>query len=588
MSEHVELPGGAWAWLYEGPEDAMALAGWASDNPTMAVDTETTGLDLYAGDVVTLVILANATEAWVVPLDSSSRRELGEALDAADHLIFHNAAFDLTALGDLVSDGWSRVIDTQIMSHLVDSRPKVAGGVGHGLKALAVAHVGAEWGEPEDERKKWFRENKWSESAGWKMADPRSNEMVRYAGADGVMTFLLHDALELKLQQLGGRTFELLGFERDVAATCWAMQERGLLIDTDTGLRIDATLKLDERLAVNAARLLGVENVNATSQVAEALVAAGAVLPDLTPSGKSKVDKTVLRAISEGGGPGAGIASAVLTAKRSAKFRTVYVESVLDSLDADGRCHPQIRTLAAITGRMSISNPPLQQLPAGDRTIRDMFIANPGMTLVAVDYSQIELRVLAALAGEDQMIEAIKRGDDLHSITSIAVFGDAEPAHRKLAKIIGLGKVYGGGVATLARQAQANEGLVRTAVMRYDDEFPKLKQFNRKMQTIAERSGIVTTITDRRIKIDTPYRAVNYAVQSAARDIFAKALVELGKCDDFEMLIPIHDEILVQCPTAQAELVKDHVVEVMTTELKGVPIMAEGKVVGERWGSAYE
>lgn len=592
MSDLVELPGGAHARLYRGSVDADDLWDWSKATKDMAVDTETTGLSIYSGDVATLAILADENLAWVIPMDDPDNREqVGASLRDPERLILHNAAFDLTALDGLVADGWDRVTDLMLLSHILDSRPRHHGGIGHGLKDLAVHFFGEEWAAPESERKQFFRTNKWNETTGWKMIDPRSPEMVRYAGTDGVMTLRTFREVDSLIGDLGiddEDLVALIDLEHRVASVAWKMQQTGFAIDQGRAAVLSEEYIDVEIEAMATAAKFGITNVNSTAQVAGALKSNGVTLSELTNSGKDKIDRAVLDRVMAAGGVGADIATSVSQAKRAAHFRKDYVNKIVDGLDEQGRIHPNIRTLAAITGRMSISDPPLQQLPKNDPRVRSMFVADPGQVLLSVDYSQVELRVLAAYAGETQMIEAIANGEDLHSLAAEKVFGSVTPANRKYAKIIGLGKVYGGGAETLARQAGADVALVQEMIDTYDARFPQLVAFNdlasnhvRKLRSIQNDAGRVMKVEQR-----YAFRSVNYLVQSTARDIFARALVRLDCVtpSDYCLLLPVHDEVVAQCPQHLADQQKEQIVEIMGTTFKGVPITAEGEILGERWG----
>jgi DNA polymerase-1 len=344
------------------------------------------------------------------------------------------------------------------------------------------------------------------------------------------------------------------------------------------------------------AKRYGVENVNSTKQVSSALVAMGEDLSARTPSGGLKVDADVLLQLAdldrewhprETRKPNP-LATAVLHAKRSGKWAGTYADAFAKLRDENDRIHPSIGGLQARTARMSVSRPPLQQLPSSDATIRRCFIADPGMSMISVDYSQIEMRVLAALSEEPALIADILSGNDLHDQAASRVFGDNfSKAQRKLAKIVGFSNVFGGGVATIVKQTGADRDRAKAAVDTYNRLYPGIKKYGRQLQRAAEfgKTEIVTP-SGRHLPLDKDrlYSATNYIVQSTARDIMAQAIVDLfdaGLGD--HVLLPIHDEILGQAPIAEAEEVAHAIEEAMNTEFFDLPIISEPEVLGPHW-----
>lgn len=557
----------------------------------LAVDTETTGLTIFTpGFRVRLVQFGDTEEAWV--LDAHRFADtIREALRRAPVLVAHNATFDVLALtrqglADL-EDLYPRTFDTRTLAHLLDPRLKQEGGVGLGLKDLSAAHVDP--GAPDGDKalKAVFRENRWTKETGWARIPLDHPDYLRYAGLDVLLTARLFDVLgaEVKARGLG----RLLEFERAVSILTARMEARGILLDVPYAEGLLDYFETERLEGEAEARRWGIEKVSSTAQVAEVLVAAGATLTETTPTGKPKVDKSVLGALAA---EGFEAAAAVLRAKQAAKFRTTYVEASLDLRDERNRVHPSIRPLQARTARMSVSSPPLQQLPSGDWRIRRAFIADPGHVIVAADYSQVELRVLAALAKETKMLQAIAEGVDLHDVTAAALFGEGfTKAQRKLAKNVGFGKVYGGGAKTLARTAGVSVDEAKIATAKYDREFPGVKRFAR---TLVERAEWgkreVVTPSGRRLPLDRDrlYAATNYVVQSTARDVLCQALLDLDEAGLSEfLLLPVHDEVIASVPAEDAKEVSRAIGETMEMDFHGVHLAAEAEVYGPSWGDGY-
>jgi DNA polymerase-1 len=265
-----------------------------------------------------------------------------------------------------------------------------------------------------------------------------------------------------------------------------------------------------------------------------------------------------------------------------------------DGLDVDGRIHCKINSLQARTARMSIAGPPLQQLPSGDWTIRRALLPDPGMRIFSVDYSAVEMRVLAALADETVMKSAIAEGRDLHGFTAELIYGPGYTSfHRKLCKGVGFGKVYGGGALTLSRQTGAPLPDVKKAIAAYDRTYRGIKRFSNKLQREARADGyIVWTPVGRRLPLDRDrvYAATNYMVQSTARDVLCQALLDMDDKGLSEfLLLPIHDEVLGCAPDADVEEVVKEVVGTMSMNFFGVPLDADpvDAIGGRSWGSRY-
>jgi DNA polymerase-1 len=326
----------------------------------------------------------------------------------------------------------------------------------------------------------------------------------------------------------------------------------------------------------------------------------GETLTETTDSGALKVDKSILLDLADldqqwqprGTRKPNPLADAVLRSKRAGKWRTSYAIPMRDNLDANGRIHPKINSLQARTARMSVAAPAFHQLPSGDWTIRRGVIADEGERVFSVDYSAVEMRVLAALADERTMRRAIAEGRDLHDFTAELIWGpDFTKAHRKMGKGVGFGKVYGGGATTLARQTGAPIAEVKTAIAAYDRVYPGIRRFSNKVQREARGNGfVVITPTGRRLPLDRDrvYAATNYAVQSTARDVLCQALLTMHDAGLTEyLLLPIHDECLGSAPAGIVEDVAREVGKAMAMDFFGVPLDTDPEVGGRSWGSLY-
>jgi DNA polymerase I len=576
--------------LVETVAEMQQFETFLADNGTLAVDTETTGLDIFtAGFAVRLVQFGTATEAFVLALDRH-RAAITEALQRGHRLIMHNAAYDIMVLSiagvATVDQLYPRTHDTRTVAHLLDPRGKQDGAIGHSLKALSDKYVDSQASSSQTDLKDIFKENGWT----WQTVPVNHELYVTYAGMDVLLTSRLYSVLHAMLDDAGTR---LLEFEMRVQAATTRMQMRGMHIDVPYA---ESLLPHFDGLAADGQRRAsewGVENVNSVKQVAEVLTALGAKLTEKTDNGNIKVDKMVLAKLIAGDNvPAAELAQAVSDTKAAKRNRGTYVEKVLAERDAVDRVHPWIHSLQARTARMSVTNPPLHQLPSGDWHIRRMFIPDDGMTMIAADYSQVELRVLAVLADERKMIDAVNAGLDLHDVTATNLFGaDFTKAQRKLAKNVGFGRVYGGGAGTLSRQAGVPLADAKRAMAGYDSAFPGIKRFSKRLQErAAHGKPQVITPAGRVLPMDRErsYTATNYVVQSTARDVLANAILELEAAGLGEhLLLPIHDEVLCQVPTADAAEIAAEVARVMTVPFGNLTLTAEAEVYGPSWGHGY-
>lgn len=588
------------------PERRADLAGFdaflAQGDKVLGLDTETSGLDIYSADYeLRLVQIGNGREAWV--LDARQFADaIKRALRQPRFYVCHNAAFDLQVidrhLGVTIEELGDRVFDTRIYAHLIDPRQPHEGGAGLSLKPLSAIHVDDTAPDTQEGLTAVFNSLGLTKATGW-AGIPLTNETyLRYAGLDVLLVTRLFYELATIIKGL--ELSHLAKFEHHLQSLLAIMQRKGMRLDVPyiNELRGDLSEEADKYRDI--ARRYGVENVASTAQVSAALAGMGEELVETTASGAVKVDKAVLLPLAdldngwhriEARTPNP-LADAVLRAKRADKWQTAYVDAFLNLRDSNDRLHPMIGGLQARTARMSVSRPPLQQLPSGDWKIRRAVVADPGEVMISADYDQIELRVLAALADVKDMKRAIADGVDLHDFTAQLVYGpNFTKFHRKLMKGVGFGKVYGGGATTLARQTGAPLEAVKAAVAEYDRVYPEVKRYARRLQQRAEygRKEVVT-VSGRHLPLDRDrlYAGTNYVVQSTSRDVLAQAIVDLFQAGLGEhLLLPVHDEILASAPEADAPEVAREIGRIMSGDFYGVPLTATGDITGRNWGAAY-
>ncbi|MFJ4960965.1 DNA polymerase [Streptomyces sp. NPDC088729] len=608
----------------EDSHDLRVFRMWfdgANRRGPVGLDTETTGLDIYApGYRLRTVQFGDRNTGWVLPWELGGQYQEAAlwGLHAGNKFQIHNAPFDWAVL-DRHAPGISiemlapKTIDTRLKAGLVDPRQPQEGGRGTALKPLMAWYVDPAAPDTQGDLTAVFRSLKLTKATGWAGIDLTHPTYLLYAGLDPIFANRLDACLDRELDMLSVRP-RLIQYEHEIARICAIMQRTGMVLD------VDYTRELDERLASEAlmyeaaALRYGVTNVNAPAQLREALKAMGEKwgAGELTASGALKVDKAVLHRFADldfqSGQPLKSrkpnpLAEAIIKSKRAGKWRSAYTGTFLETMDANGRIHPFINSMQARTGRMSVTRPALQTLPSGDYMIRRALMAEEGHVMVSTDFSAVEMRVLAALADVKQMKHGFQHADDypkeeypdgfdIHMFTARLVKGaNATKADRKMFKGAGFGKVYGGGYKGVARQTGADPEDMRRTFAEYDRVFPEIKRKSNQWQRQALQTGLVhLSLTGRRLPLDRDrmYAIVNYACQSVARDCLGQSLITLEERGMLPYLrLPIHDEVLASVPERDATDIARTIQEAMTFDLQGVPITAEAEIGKRSWGSLY-
>lgn len=554
----------------------------------LAVDTETTGLDIYSDTFgCRLVQFGTPVEAWVVPVELGGRfvEDAAVALRAVKKLLFHNASYDLQVidrtLGIPMEELWPKVTDSQILAKLVDPRPYDSGGIGHSMEELVGHFISEDLAkEVKGLMTRLAQEHKTTKAQIWSTIDLLHKEYLLYAGMDAVFTARLVSYL---LRLVPAVSSELVPYEHQISEICAYIDRRGFLLDVEYSQELSERWLRDQQLweAVALAEY-GVESVNSTEDVAEALEETGVKFTRFTDTGKRKVDRELLTELIERGNT---LAAVVEEAKRLGKWRKTWVQKFLDSRDRDDRCHTSINPMQARTSRMSITGIPAQTLPASDWVVRRCFIADPGEVIVSVDYQTQELRVLAALSNDRRMIQAFKDGADLHQITA-----DASGVSRKVGKMANFLTVYGGGPTKLAEQAHIDIDTAKEVLDGFTRTYPGVTAYAQKLAEQARKNGYITTPVGRRLPVDASrsYSALNYMIQSMSRDVTCRALIRLHEAGFTPYLrLPIHDEIVASLPVEHAERGARKIAQIMREQLGAVLIDTDADVFGPSWGHGY-
>jgi DNA polymerase-1 len=324
--------------------------------------------------------------------------------------------------------------------------------------------------------------------------------------------------------------------------------------------------------------------------VAAALQAEGAVLTKKTDGGALSADDDVLKSLSQT----SAVAALVLEARTSQKLLSAYFENFLEFRDGD-ILHPHINQLAARTGRMSVTEPALQQVPRKS-LVRDAFIPREGNKLVLIDYENQELRVAAHYSGDPTMLAAFAEGRDLHMETAVRLYGaEATREHRNIAKSAMFAKAYGAGIEKFAATAGISYGQAQGVFMALDQAYPELNRCMAKVtQTVRARGGgsgfgwvVLPDGRKLRVRADKAYVGFNALIQGTCATVLKRSLVDLDAAGFGPyMVLPIHDEGMFDVPEHDVDDVVPELRRIMTREDFRAPLLTSAKVVS-RWGDPY-
>ncbi|MEX2615667.1 MAG: DNA polymerase I [Alphaproteobacteria bacterium] len=581
---------------YELVQDEAALSRWiaaAVRAGQVAFDTETTGLDAMRAELVGVSMSVAPGSACYVPLAHKSAKEQG-AFDLGDGgggagedaplqmprdralellrpmledpsvlKIGHNIKYDALLLLRHGID-IAPVDDTMLLSFVLD------GGVhGHGMDELAELHLGHTCIPFKD------------------VAGSGRNQITfdyvplkaacNYAAEDADITLQLHRVLKPRLIEERMTTlYETI--ERPLLPVVAKMEREGVLVDPEAlrGLSRDFATRM-AALETEIHELAGEKfNIGSPKQLGEILFDKMSL-----PGGKKTKTgaySTDFRVLEDLAAEGHDLPVRIVSWRQLSKLKSTYADSLVEQINPEtGRIHTSYAMTGAQTGRMSSTDPNLQNIPIRTeegRRIRQTFIAAPGKKLLSLDYSQIELRVLAHIAGIEALVQAFRDGLDIHAMTASEMFGvpieGMDPIVRRNAKAINFGIIYGISPFGLARQLSIPQGEAKSYIEAYFERFPGIKDYMEAAREECRTNGYVTTLFGRRIHLPmindkNPMRrnyaerqAINAPVQGSAADIIKRAMIRVpaalraAKLDAL-MLLQVHDELLFEAPEGQVE-----------------------------------
>ena len=387
-----------------------------------------------------------------------------------------------------------------------------------------------------------------------------------------------------------------------------AMQERGICISSESfrSFLIMVQGELDRLTAGIHAMAGGEFNIRSSQQLADVLFSRlGLASKQKTPGGAQSTSSSVLEGLVQAH----PIVAEVLEFRMYEKLRSTYLEPLPALADARGRVHTTFNQLATATGRLSSSNPNLQNIPIrgalGPR-MRSCFIAPAGAVLVAADYSQIELRVLAHMSGDPTLLDAFARGDDIHVRTAKILFDSVEvtPDERRKAKTINFGLLYGMGPQKLGRELGISLKEAKEFIAVYFEKLSRVRGFYEEIEAGAKSLGYVTTLAGRRrmlpeinsrnVNLAQQARrmAINTVVQGSAADIIKMAMLEVDKSPVIgelgaSLILQIHDELVLEAPAAHGRKVGEAVAGIMAGVYPLAVPLAVDWGLGQDWNEAH-
>ena len=583
--------------------------------PLLALDTETSSTAPREGELVGLSLAASPTEVWyfplghrppggelaapapvknLPPLTSPLVAPLAELFsDAAAPKAGHNVKFDWQVLRGAGVELRGVVYDSKLASFVLDP-----GRRSHAIDTLALEHLGRTMETYADVAGRGKREVPFAELPVARAA--------AYCGTDSTTVLALHEFFAPRLRETALEPL-LTEIELPLVEVLADMEWEGIAIDRAVFERLSRELGADlGRLEREISQAAGTElNLNSPKQLATVLFEKHQ-LPVLkkTKTGPS-TDADVLEQLAA---MGHGLPKLILEYRELQKLKSTYVDALPAEVNPKtGRIHTSFNQTGAATGRLSSSEPNLQNIPvrsARGEAIRRGFVPAAGSVFLVADYSQIELRLMAHLSGDPAFIEAFRQGGDIHRQTAALIFGvplaEVTPDMRARAKTINFATIYGQGAFALGRQLGISQEDAKSFIARYFERFAGVRAFLDRQVQLAREQGYVETLFKRRRYIpeirDRNYNLRAYAertaqnspLQGSAADLIKLAMVrahqELRKRGlESRMLLQVHDELIFEVPTPEIEVMRGLVRTSMETVVKlEVPLVVDIGV-GPNW-----
>jgi DNA polymerase-1 len=594
-------------------DDFRSWFGRLQASELFAFDTETTSLDYMQADVVGVSFAVSAGEAAYVPLthcypgapDQLERDTVLETLkplleDPDRAKVGQNLKYDMSVLARHGIELRGIAFDTMLESYVLDSTA-----TRHDMDSLATRYLD-------------HQTIKYEEVAG-KGAKQLSFDQVPleqagpYAAEDADITLRLHQTLWPRLEQEPALARVFREIEMPLVPVLSRMERTGVRIDA--AMLADQSNDLAKRMATLEEKAWGIAgrnfNMGSPKQIA-AIFFEELELPVIskTPSGAPSTAESVLQELAE---QGHELPAIILEHRGLAKLRSTYTDKLPQMIDPDtGRVHTSYHQAVAATGRLSSSDPNLQNIPvrsADGRRIRQAFVPEDGHRIVAADYSQIELRIMAHLSGDQALLRAFADGMDIHRATAAEVFGvapdEVDADQRRSAKAINFGLIYGMSAFGLARQLGIDRAEAQAYVDRYFERYPGVRAFMDRTREEAAERGYVETVFGRRlhlpeIKARNAQRraaaertAINAPMQGTAADIIKRAMISVDawiRSDKppVRMIMQVHDELVFEVRDDSVDDAVDrHIVPLMESAADLDVALEVDTGSGANWDEAH-
>jgi DNA polymerase-1 len=598
---------------YETVLTEAALERWCdriAKAPLVALDTETTSLAYMKAELVGISLAITAGEAAYIPLshrypgapDQLDRERvlarLRPWLESAAPKVGHHLKYDAHIFENHGVKLGGIEHDTMLESYVLNSTA-----TRHDMDSVAALYLGVATIKYEDVVGKGAKQITFDQVD--------LDTATRYAAEDADVTLRLHEKLWPQLQAEPGLKSIYTDIERPLIRVLERMEYTGVRVDAQL-LRVQSqelALKMAATEQAAYAAAGGPFNLGSPKQLQEILYdRLKLTVHGKTQKGQPSTAEDVLEQLAEEH----ELPRLVLEYRGLSKLKSTYTDKLPAEIDQrTQRIHTSYHQAVAATGRLSSSDPNLQNIPIRTpegRRIRQAFVAPPGCKLLAADYSQIELRIMAHLSGDEGLLAAFAAGEDIHRATAAEVFGmelDAVTAdQRRSAKAINFGLIYGMSAFGLAKQLGIERGEAQTYVDRYFDRYPGVRRYMEETRAAAHREGFVSTVFGRRlylpeINAKNPQRrqyaersAINAPMQGTAADIIKRAMIDVAAWleqhrPETRLIMQVHDELVIEVPEDYADEVGAAVVRIMEAAASlRVPLRVD-RGLGANWDEAH-
>jgi DNA polymerase-1 len=589
--------------------DAWVQRAEAAD--LIAFDTETDALDAMRANLVGISLAVEPGRAAYIPVGHTypgAPAQLGaEQVLAALRPVLENPSkkklgqhgkYDLHVLRRHGINVQGYHDDTMLESFVLNSTA-----TRHDMDSLAMRYLGYTTIKFEDVAGKGAKQIPFSQVG--------LDEAGRYAAEDADITLRLHRVLQPQLLAVPSLDGVYRDIEMPLVPVLARIEANGVHIDMAELRRQSQDLSVRMLAAQQKATELAGHTFNLDSpKQLQAVLFDELKLPALvkTPKGQPSTNEEALEAIAEQH----ELPRVILEYRGLAKLRSTYTDKLPEMVNPDtGRVHTSYHQSGAATGRLSSSDPNLQNIPIrtdDGRRIRRAFVAPPGRKILACDYSQIELRIMAHLSEDPGLVRAFEQGVDVHRATAAEVFGRAldevTPNERRAAKAINFGLMYGMSAFGLARNLGIDRGQAQDYVALYFSRYPGVRDFMERMRQQARDQGYVETLEGRRLYLNDIHArnqglragaeraAINAPMQGTAADIIKRAMVRVdgwlqGQGDQARMIMQVHDELVFETESEFLDTLRLKVVELMSSSAQlRVPLVVDAGV-GDNWDEAH-